>query len=256
VKLPTGDALAQQFKPESIYSTEIGSKNEFADRKVVANFAGFWYEYRDQQFQIVQALGDPPTPTQPPPSSALRVNAAESRVLGLEAEVTAHLPKGFTASLAAMLLNARFTKGVVNDSRVDWNPVNQPPVDLEGNFLPRAPVITVNYSLSQLITTDIGYFDWTLGAQTRSKHYFTHFNGDGKDTKGALNPNLSDVQPAYTRVDAGVGFTLPDGRVRFDGFVNNLTNVAYLTTMINVPNLNLRFYNPPRQAGVRLTLTL
>jgi outer membrane receptor protein involved in Fe transport len=67
---------------------------------------------------------------------------------------------------------------------------------------------------------------------------------------------LSDVQPAYTRVDAGVGYTVPDGRIRIDGFVNNLTNVAYMTTLINVPNLNLRFYNPPRQVGARLTLTL
>lgn len=256
VILPGGGSLAQTFDPESIYATEIGSKNEFLDRKLVANFAGFWYEYRDQQFQVVQALGPPPSPTQPPPSSALRVNAAESRVLGLEAELTARLPAGFTGSLSAMLLNARFTNGTVNDSRVDWDPIRQPSVDLKDNFLPRAPVLTVNYSLSQLITTDVGYFDWTLGAQTRTKHYFTHFNGEGYDTKGALNPNLSDVQPLYTRVDAGVGFTVPDGRVRIDGFVNNLTNVAYLTTMINVPNLNLRFFNPPRQVGARLTLTL
>jgi hypothetical protein len=155
-----------------------------------------------------------------------------------------------------MLLNARFTGGTVNDSRVDWNPLNQPKVELDGNFLPRAPVVTVNYSLSQLITTGFGYFDWTLGAQTRSKHYFTHFNGEGIDTNGDVNPNLSDVQPAYTRVDAGVGYTVPDGRVRIDGFVNNLTNVAYMTTLINVPNLNLRFFNPPRQVGARLTLTL
>ena len=205
---------------------------------------------------VVISTGESPTPTQPPPSSALRLNAAESRILGLEAELTAHLPKGFTGSLSAMLLNARFTEGTVNDSRVDWNPTNQPPVDLEGNFLPRAPVITLNYSISQLITTGIGYFDWTLGAQTRSKHYFTHFNGEGRDTSGNVNPNLSDVQPAYTRVDAAAGFTLPDGRVRLDGFVNNLTNVAYLTTMINVPNLNLRFYNPPRMMGVRFSLYL
>lgn len=256
VILPSGENLAATFDPESIYSTEIGSKNEFLDRKLTANFAGFWYEYRDQQFQVVQALGPPPDADSPPPSTARRVNAAESRVLGLEADLKAHLPAGFTGSLSAMLLNARFTKGTVNDSRVDWSPVNQPKVDLEGNFLPRAPVVTVNYSVSQLISTSFGYFDWTLGAQTRSKHYFTHFNGEGVDTKGKVNPNLSDVQPAYTRVDAGVGYTVPDGRVRIDGFINNLTNVAYMTTLINVPNLNLRFYNPPRQVGARLTLTL
>ena len=74
--------------------------------------------------------------------------------------------------------------------------------------------------------------------------------------QGNVNPNLSDVQPGYTRLDAGVGFTTPDGRTRLDGFVNNLTDVAYLTSMINNPGLNLRFFNPPRLIGARLTLTL
>jgi iron complex outermembrane recepter protein len=254
--LPGGDNIAKTFKPESIYATEIGSKNEFFDRKLVANASAFWYEYRDQQFQVVQALGPPATEGATPPSTAWRLNAAKSRVLGLEAELTGRLPAGFTANLAAMLLNARFTDGIVNDARVDYDPAKQTRVDLTGNFLPRAPVITVNYGISQLITTTVGYFDWMLSAQTRSKHYFTHFNGEGYDTQGNINPNLSDVQPAYTRVDANVGFTLPNGRARIDGFVNNLTNVAYMTTLINVPNLNLRFYNPPRLIGARLTLTL
>lgn len=256
VRLANGETIAQEFDPESIYATEIGSKNEFLGRKLVANFAGFWYEYRDQQFQVVQALGEAPDPMTPPPASAVRVNAAKSRVMGLEAEATGRLPAGFTASAAVLLLNARFTDGVVNDQRVNWDPNQQPKVDLEGNFLPRAPVLSLNYGISQLITTGHGYVDWTINAQTRTKHYFTHFNGEGVDTLGQVNPNLSDVQPGYTRLDAGVGYTWPDGKTRIDGFVNNLTNVAYLTTMINQPGLNLRFFNPPRQVGARLTLTL
>jgi iron complex outermembrane recepter protein len=254
--LPGGANIAKQFKPESIYATELGSKNEFFDRKLVANVAAFWYEYRDQQFQVVQALGPPPTEGATPPSTAWRLNAAKSRVLGLEAELTGRLPAGFTANLAATLLDARFTGGTVNDARVSYNPAEQPSVNLEGKHLPRAPVATVNYGISQLITTNVGYFDWMLSAQTRSKHYFTQYNGDGYDTQGNVNPNLSDVQPAYTRLDANVGFTLPNGRARIDGFVNNLTNTAYMTTLINVPNLNLRFYNPPRLVGIRMTLTL
>jgi len=257
IALPTGGTLAKAYKPESIYATEIGSKNEFFNHKLTANFAGFWYEYRNQQFQVVQAIGPKPEGSdQPPPSSALRVNAAQSRVLGLEFEGKARLPAGFTLALAATLLNARFTDGVVSDPRVSYDPAMQERVNLDGKFLPRAPVFTVNYGVSQIITTGVGYFDWTLNAQTKSKQYFTPFNGEGRDTLGNVNPNLSDVQPAYTRLDAGIGFTTPDGRARLDGFVNNVTNVAYLTTMINNPGLNLRFFNPPRLIGARLTLTL
>src|SRR6478752_5552629 len=257
IALPTGGTLAKTYDPEAIYATEIGSKNEFFNHKLTANFAGFWYEYRNQQFQVVQAIGPAPMGSDaPPPSSAMRINAAASRVLGLEVESKARLPAGFTLALAATLLNARFTEGIVNDPRVSYDPAQQTPVDLNGNFLPRAPVLSVNYGVSQIITTRFGYFDWTLNAQSKTKQYFTPFNGEGRDTQGNVNPNLSDVQPGYTRLDAGVGFTTPDGRTRLDGFVNNLTDVAYLTSMINNPGLNLRFFNPPRLIGARLTLTL
>lgn len=257
IALPTGGTLAASYKPEAIYATEIGSKNEFLDHKLTANFAGFWYEYRNQQFQVVRAIGPKPEGSDaPPPSSALRENAAASRVLGLEIETKARLPAGFGLALAATLLNARFTDGKVNDPRVSYDPTQQPEVNLDGNFLPRAPVLSVNYGVSQLITTGVGYFDWSLNAQTKTKQFFTPFNGEGRDTQGKINPNLSDVQPSYTRLDANVGFTTPDGHTRIDGFVNNLTNTTYLTTMINNPGLNLRFFNPPRLIGARLTLTL
>ena len=36
-RMPGGQNIAKTFKPESIYATEIGSKNEFLNRKLVAN---------------------------------------------------------------------------------------------------------------------------------------------------------------------------------------------------------------------------
>ena len=33
---------------------------------------------------------------------------------------------------------------------------------------------------------------------------------------------------------------------------NNVFNIAYPTSVIATPNLNLRFFNPPRTAGVRV----
>jgi iron complex outermembrane recepter protein len=254
ITLPNGDTLVATYDPESIYATEIGSKNEFLDKRLITNVSAFWYEYRNQQFQAVVAVGEAPTPDDPPPASALRINAGKSRVFGLESDVTALLPAGFNAGLAAMLLNARFAEGVVNDTRVSWNPSEQPEVDLEGNFLPRAPVLSLNASIGQTISTDVGHFDWLLSGQTRTKHYFTHFNGEGTDTEGSVNPLFSDVQPSFVRLDAAIGYTHLDRTMRLDAFINNLTDVAYMTTMINQPGLNLRFFNPPRQVGVRLTV--
>src|SRR4029078_10666408 len=100
--------------------------------------------------------------------------------------------------LQAMLLDAKFGDSEVTDTRLGYDINSQPVVNLDGHTLPRSPKITVGYSIGQNISTRVGYFDWVVSAQTRSKYFMTPFNGDGKDTNGNINPVLSDVQPAYT----------------------------------------------------------
>ena len=177
-------------------------------------------------------------------------------MLGVEAEIAARLPYGLRADVAGTLLDARFTSGEIADVRLGWDPKSQPMTPLEGNLLPRAPQLSVNYGVSQQLKTSFGKFDWSISAQTRSIQYMTVFNGEGKDNKGNVNANLSDKVPSYTRVDINVGYTVPSGRLRIDAFVLNLTDVIYMTSLINTPNLNLRFFNPPRQIGARLTVQL
>ena len=105
-------------------------------------------------------------------------------------------------------------------------------------------------------STSVGVFDWSFSGQTKTKQYMTHFNGEGYDSDGNVNPIFSDVVPGYTRLDASAGYTRPAGDIRFEAFVANLMSTTYMTSIINVPGLNLRFYNPPRQFGVRLQLFL
>lgn len=251
-----GESVAPTYKPEALYSTEIGSKNKFLDGKLAANFTAFWYHYVNQQFKAIQEIAPPSMPGQAGAATTVMYNAANSRVLGLEAELAGRLPFGLRADVAATLLDARFTSGAIADTRLGWDPKSQPMTPLDGNFLPRAPQLSVNYALSQQIRTSFGKFDWSVAAQTRSIQYMTVFNGDGKDAKGNVNANLSDKVPSYTRVDINVGYTIPNGRLRIDAFVLNLTDVIYMTSMINTPNLNLRFFNPPRQVGARVTVQL
>ena len=250
--LPTGQAPA--YKPERLYALEIGSKNQSADRKLTVNGAVFGYLYYDQQFQSVQALNDPNDSKAVPAATLIRFNAAKSHVLGLEAQGSYKLPFGLIVGLQTMLLESKFDESEVTDTRLGYDINSQPVINLDGHTLPRSPKITVAYSIGQNFNTRIGYFDWLVSAQTRSKYYMTVFNGDGKDTAGNINPVLSDVQPAYTRLDAGVGYTRPDGKMRLEAVGNNLTDVAYMTSLINVPNLNLRFFNTPRTFGIRLAL--
>jgi iron complex outermembrane receptor protein len=168
-------------------------------------------------------------------------------------------------------MHAKFADGTIttytypsNDPASNWK------VDLGGNWLPRVSPYTINYTLSQLIFTEQGSFDWVLQAQTRGKHYMSVYNGEGRmepaapgempENAGLYNSLLADegaqqrftdVVPTYTRLDIGAGWKHPDGRISINAFINNVTNLAYSTSIITTPTLNLRFYNPPRTAGVR-----
>jgi iron complex outermembrane recepter protein len=255
IRIMGGGSIAPSYDPESIYATEIGSKNQFLEGKLTANVAAFWYHYANQQFKSIQRVAAGSGEDEEA-SSSVRFNAATSRVLGLEADVTGRLPLGLVAGVSAMLLDARITEGEVADTRVGFGADDQPVVSLEGKSLPRAPLLSLNYSIAQSFATEIGRFDWRLSAQTKTKQYMTVFNGEGRDAEGNINPLLSDVVPTFTRVDTNIGYTRPDGQLRLEAFVTNLTDVVYMTTIINTPGLNLRFFNPPRQVGVRLTVTL
>ncbi len=247
--------IVKTYKPESLYAIEIGSKNQFSGKKTTVNASLFGYAYNDMQVQVIQQIADTMDPDSIAASS-VRYNAAEARILGLDLELSQRLPAGLEAGLQAMLLDARITKGVFADTRISYDAVNQTPADLKDKFLPRSPRIAFNIQLVQNIETSFGYFDWIINAQTKGKQYMTVFNGEGKDSEGNVNPNLSDVVPWYTRFDVGVGYTRPDGLLRLDAFVNNLTDEVYMTSFINTPDLNLRFFGPPRQYAARLTLFL
>jgi outer membrane receptor protein involved in Fe transport len=153
-------------------------------------------------------------------------------------------------------MDGRFLGASVSDTRVSWDPNSQPIVSLKDKLIPRAPQLALTYGVDQKIPSSIGYFDWSVSGQTKSKMYMTYFNGEGKDYFGNTNPLMSDVVPWSTRFDASVGFTRLEGDITFDLFVSNLTNMTYMTSLINTPDLNLRFYNPPRQFGFRVSGTI
>jgi iron complex outermembrane receptor protein len=263
------------YDPESMIAFELGSKNMFLDRKLRLNGAAFAYLYSDLVFQTIVSVGEDPDPDDPnvgPPASAVRQNApATTKVFGVDLDVNYALPAGLEIEVHALIMDSKFGDGtIVNDSRIGFG--NNSLVDLGGNYLPRAPVLTLNYALSQLIFTDVGSFNWIIQGQTVGKQYLSVFNGDGTrvlplvpETPDRPNPvtadytalqmdprRLTDVVDMYTRFDLGVGWTHPEGRLAINGYVNNLTDVVYATSINANPGNNLRFFNNPRTVGVRV----
>jgi len=258
-----------EYDPESMIAFELGSKNVFLDHKLRLNGAAFLYLYSDLVFQTIVSVGEDPDPNDPnvgPPASAVRQNADPvATALGLDLEAAYSLPAGLEASLHVLLEDTQFGEGtLVNDSRIGFG--DNSVVDLGGNSLARVAPYTFNYALSQLISTSVGSFNWIAQGQTVGKHYLSVFNGDGtkvlplaegepSDNYKALEANparLTDVVPTYTRFDLGAGWTHPDGRLAINGFVNNVGNIAYTTSINSNPGSNLRFFNNPRTVGVRV----
>jgi iron complex outermembrane receptor protein len=269
------------YDPESVLAFELGSKNVLNDRRVRLNASAFYYRYTDMVFQVLREVVPDPNPDDDQDVSAstsVRENATSANIYGLDVDFVYSLPAGLEAEVHALFMDARYGDNVeVSDGRIGFDVQNYV-VDIGGNWLPRASPYTFNYTLSQLVPTEAGIFNWVISGQTRGKHYMTPFNGEGSlippenpadaiavDADGVptsqqyrdlIRPNgairLTDEVPTYTRFDVGIGWRHPDSRISIDGFVNNVFNTAYATTIISTPNLNLRFFNPPRVAGVRV----
>jgi iron complex outermembrane receptor protein len=265
---PDGVGLSNEYYgPESVTSFELGSKNELLNRRLRVNASAFLYLYRDQVLQQVFAVapGNPDANVDPQ-ATTLRQNAADPNIYGLDLDLAYALPGGLTAELHALLLDARYGETLVTDNRVG---VANYQVDIDGNWLVRASPYVLNYALSQLIFTPQGSFNWVVQGQTVGKHYMSVFNGEGNLLPEATGnepmpgtsalydelrvdaTRLTDVVPVYTRFDLGAGWTHPDGRISINGYVNNVFNIDYATSIIPGGNFNLRFFNPPRTAGVR-----
>ncbi|MEY4549252.1 MAG: hypothetical protein RL685_5447 [Pseudomonadota bacterium] len=260
------------YNSESMLSFEVGTKNSFLERALRLNASAFLYRYSNMQFQTIVSVGEDPdlTDDEDPPSSAVRQNAKEpATAVGLDVDATYRLPAGLEAEVHALLMDSSFGDGtVVNDSRIGFGPTDNYLADLGGNKLPRSSALTLNYALSQLIFTSAGSFNWSIQGQTRTTHYMSVFNGNGKrlsEPASGVTPagdaydgllrdprRLDDEVPTYTRVDVGAGWTHTDGRLSVNGFVNNLTDIYYTTSISTNPGLNLRFFNPPRTYGVRV----
>jgi iron complex outermembrane receptor protein len=288
---------------ETVYALEIGSKNLLSDRRLRLNASAFAYLYDGMQFQTIITVGTPP-PLQPNGmvqidpatnmpypdnrgAAAARQNANETaKMYGLDIDAVYALPAGLEADLHALFQDSRFPDGTyVNDGRLGLGNENAQ-VDLGGYWLPRVSPYTFNYSLSQLIFTGIGSFDWIVQGQTRGRHFMTPYNGDGtrlapqgpewglnadgtvshdgagltRETNqqlGVIEDNvqrLDDEVPVYTVVNLGLGWRRTDGLLSIRAFVNNVFNIAYATTISSTSGNNVRFYNDPRMAGVRVRM--
>ena len=83
--------------------------------------------------------------------------------------------------------------------------------------------------------------------------YMTIFNGQDYLFPDAPRRRLDDKVDSYWTFDLGAGYSHGrDGKVRVEGYVNNVTNAVHEAAIIITQFDNTRFFTRPRTLGARV----
>lgn len=248
---------------------EVGTKNEFDIGNVRARINGslFFNDYKDQAFSALLSVntiadfeldqgsfvdvGDDV-------SLALIVgytfNAADSEIYGANIEGGLEFPGNINWDFNLLWLEAKINESIeIPDFRFQEDVESVGFRDISGKRLPRTPRWQFNTSLSQAIDLPTGVFDWVISAGYRSDTFQTIFNSEDFEQPGNPRLRLNDVVEGYWTFDLGAGYTHgEDGKLRFEAYVNNLTNQEREAAIIITQFDNTRFFTRPRTYGARV----
>ena len=194
-------------KAEKVTAYEVGLKTRFADRRVTLNLAGFYYDYRNQQFINID------------PASAAQtlLNIPQSRIFGGEVELTVRANDRFTLHGGLGLLSTKIISGAVSGSNVADNKLSNAPslsfnlgVDLT-LFDSSAGKLSLHPEMSYQTSQ---FFEVVNIPRLRQNGYALlggHIDWESKDKRWNVSvwgKNLADKQYFTSRVDllAGFGF--------------------------------------------------
>ena len=206
-------------------------------------------------------------------------NAANSTIAGAQFDGTITIPEAkMNISFTGLWLpEAKVTASQsIEDFRfqsdVDGNDAGFR--SIQGKRLPRTPRLQLNMQFSQKFETGFGAFDYVVAPGYRSGTYATIFNGQDyaydacragstvTDLNGAAvsgcsitttyRGRLNDTIKGYFTLDMGAGFTNHDGRLRIEGYVNNLLYKNMVTgILISQTGGTVAFLPRPTTYGVR-----
>jgi iron complex outermembrane receptor protein len=212
------------YDPEFVKAIELGSKNQFANRRVTLNLAGFHYDYTDLQFLEIRD------------QQQIVSNIGAATIWGLEVELNYRSPAGFRFDFSGGYLNAKIDDyigpnprfGALNPANPDINnPANiNPgtgfPIDASGNRLPQSPEWSANFGISYNFDMDTG---GEITPQARvswqSETYFTPFN------------STTERQDSFAKINLSLNWRSADSRLNAELFVNNVTDIATRNYVVN-----------------------
>lgn len=183
----------RSFRPESSWNYELGAKHPFLDKRLNAEVALFWIDWKNQQIN------------QPLPSGkgSMLKNAGRSVSKGIEVSLQGNLLNGLM-----LQLNYGFTHATFREYRKDSK------TDYAGHFLPMVPSHTfaagADYTFSNPCT-HIDRFTLSLNYTGTGRIYWNEDNRISQPYYGQLNAKVSATK----------------GFITFAIWTKNLTNTQY-----------------------------
>ncbi|WP_168072258.1 TonB-dependent receptor [Caulobacter sp. SSI4214] len=218
------------YRPEGIDAYEVGLKSRLFDRRVIANFAAFYYDYSGLQVTITK----PPTTTV--------VQNADAKIYGLEGEFSWSLTESLKLDGSATLTHARFNGfSGYDDAQPSLGVQN-----LDGKPLPHAPDFTARLGGEYRIDLGEGFLSTLTvrGDVSYSDDVVLRYFGTANDTQKAYW--LSSVSAKLSDANRLTELRL---------YVNNLGDKIYKqnVTYIGAIGAYMGNYAAPRTWGVQLS---
>jgi outer membrane receptor protein involved in Fe transport len=208
------------FKPDHLWSYEVGQKFESSDRRISINAAEYFEHWSAVQQSVPLSCG-----------FVFTANAGDAHIYGSELEIDAALAPGLVLSLAGGYTHGRFVTSGFNGLEI-----------LTGDQLQNIPEVTTSQSLTfRRPLSD------SLSLVARVDNNYV---GSRIDVSYGVNQ-----VPSYDIANGRVGIEV--GHLLTSLFVNNLTNKRAIIDNVFQYNINLPTYsratiNQPLTAGVEV----
>jgi outer membrane receptor protein involved in Fe transport len=121
----TGNSFPTTYKPDSVWSYEIGEKARFFDRRLTVNASAYYEDWKDIQLEAY------------PDDWALNINGKTATIYGAEVDINARLGGGFDLQISGGYVHARV------DGGPHWDIV---PVNVLPEVAPESGSVVLSYS--------------------------------------------------------------------------------------------------------------
>lgn len=233
------------IQPETVNAYEGGLKMRLFDKRVQLNVAGFYYDYKNQQF--TQVIG-----------ATTFTRSGNGRLFGGEAELAIQVTNDLRLDASLGLLDTKYTGNTIDPT----NP-SSATLAINGNPFPNAPKTTFSAGFDwDAFRTADGTLKVHGDTSYMGKYYFDPFKNYGQSPCDAPAPGFNILQAGPSIACGNPGYWLFNGRITYDTptwavsvWGKNLTNKFYYTYGLNINVFGLDYLNrgTPRTYGVEAT---